>query len=591
MMLVFACFSSNADDNRFSISGLDNSDIENNVNLYLRQLPEFDVNSNAELYSNSVKAKVETALQAFSYYNASIVVTPLASDNNDNSENIDIGWSIDISLNQATKVNRVVLVNDLANIQADAVPEDILAVLREIEAFSGEVLEHDKYESAKSRLRALALFYGFFDFSFPLHKLAITPNAENTGSDALIHWIFFFGNRYKFGDVEYLEFTDAKPLVTDVKTFEKGEFFEQSQISNFSIDLQSTNYFERAIARANAEKSEGFFVPIEVILTPKPRDKFNFGVGVSTDTGPRFTAEWRRPWVNLAGHSITSNLFISRPQQSVEFGYRIPKGNPLKDFIDIQLGYKLVDENQTQSDTFSLALLRQYGAKNPDDWDFIPFVRFSQEGFEQGIEAPRVTTRLLTPGVTYSRIRKRGDLFVTWGDRQQITLSGGSKALVSDIDVAKIHYQTKWIRESGKHRLILRAEAGAIATDDFDRLPSSERFFAGGDQSIRGFGLNEISDVNVQTNLDGDTEFELVGGRYLGVGSVEYVYGVTDSFQGAVFVDAGSASDEFAKDLAHGYGLGVHWLSPIGRVRLYIARGESEIENTYRIHLNIGPGL
>ncbi|MEM0912733.1 MAG: BamA/TamA family outer membrane protein, partial [Pseudomonadota bacterium] len=495
-------------------------------------------------------------------------------------------------LNAPATIDRVALVHDLASIENSAIPDDISTLIDEISALENTVINHDKYESLKNRLRALSLFYGFFDFSFPLHKLAITPNAENTASTVLIHWIFFFGERYKFGDVEYLEFTDAEPLVNEVKTFEKGDFFEQSKVSNFSIDLQSTNYFRRAIARANAEESEDFYVPIEVILTPKPRDKYNFGVGVSTDTGPRFTAEWHRPWVNLGGHSLNTNLFVSRPQQSIESSYRIPKGNPLKDFLDVQLGYRLVDDNQTRSDTLSLALLRQFGAKSEDEWDFIPFIRFSQEGFEQGIDADRFTTRLLTPGVTYSRVRKRGDILVSWGDRQQITVSGGSTAAGSDIDFAKIQVQTKWIRQWQKHRVILRAEAGAIATNDFDRLPSSERFFAGGDQSIRGFGLDEISDFNEQINEDGETEFELIGGRYLGVLSAEYAYSVSENWQAAVFVDVGSASDEFAKDIAYGFGAGVHWLSPIGRVRLYVAQGESELEDTSpRIHLSIGPGL
>lgn len=590
LFVVFACFPSFANDSAFVINGLDDHDIEDNVSLHLRQLPAFEQGANADLYANSIKKKVKTAVQAFAFYNAAITVVPTNAQEEADSKTL---WNIDIVLNAPAIVNRVVLVNDLETIDGEAMPEDITDVLAQITAFKDLRLEHEKYESAKSRLKALALFYGFFDFSFPLHKLAITPNADNTASTALIHWIFFFGKRYKFGDVEYLEFTDAEPLVNEVVTFDKGDFFEQSKVSQFSIDLQNTNYFERAVARANAEKSQDFFVPIEVILAPKPRDKYNVGIGVSTDTGPRFTTEWQRPWVNLDGHALTANLFLSRPRQSIEMGYRIPKGNPLKDFIDVQLGYKLVDENQTNSKNLSLSLLRQYGAKHADAWDFIPFVRFSQESFKQGIDVDSVTTRLLTPGVTYSRVRKRGDILVTWGDRQQITLMVGSKSFVSDIDVAKLQIQTKWVREAGRHRFIFRAEAGAIATNDFDRLPASERFFTGGDQSIRGFGLNEISDFNEQIDEKGETTYELIGGRYLSVGSAEYVYAINESWQAAAFVDAGSASDEFAKDIAHGVGLGVHWLSPIGRVRLYLARGESELKdrNDWRFHLNIGPAL
>jgi translocation and assembly module TamA len=58
-----------------------------------------------------------------------------------------------------------------------------------------------------------------------------------------------------------------------------------------------------------------------------------------------------------------------------------------------------------------------------------------------------------------------------------------------------------------------------------------------------------------------------------------------------VFVDAGSANNEIGKSPIYGTGLGVHWLSPIGTIRLYFARGFSDKENTKRLHFSIGPGI
>jgi len=66
---------------------------------------------------------------------------------------------------------------------------------------------------------------------------------------------------------------------------------------------------------------------------------------------------------------------------------------------------------------------------------------------------------------------------------------------------------------------------------------------------------------------------------------------VAENWRVATFVDAGNASDKPISEAAIGFGVGVHWLSPIGTVRIYGARGISDIEKTFRIHLVIGPGL
>jgi translocation and assembly module TamA len=280
---------------------------------------------------------------------------------------------------------------------------------------------------------------------------------------------------------------------------------------------------------------------------------------------------------------------MSGPRKSVEMNYRIPMANPLNDFFNIQGGFRQVDENETQSDTLTLAVQRQWGAIEEDEWDKIAFLRFEQESFTQGL-ADEETTRLLLPGFTFTRTRKQGEIFVSWGDLQQITVEGGSKSLLSDIDFFKVTARTKWIRELGEHRFIFRADAGAINTNDFDRVPSTQRFFAGGDQSIRGFGLNEVSDADLV--LEGDKLVpKLRGGKYLAVASAEYAYPVAEKFRAATFLDAGNASDDPLSNIAYGYGIGMHWLSPIGTVRVYVARGVSDFEKTYRLHLVIGPGL
>jgi translocation and assembly module TamA len=84
--------------------------------------------------------------------------------------------------------------------------------------------------------------------------------------------------------------------------------------------------------------------------------------------------------------------------------------------------------------------------------------------------------------------------------------------------------------------LILRFETGALASSTKKAgVPSTFLFRAGGDQSVRGYGYQELG---VQ---EGDAT---VGGRYLLTGSAEYQYWFKPPWGVAVFVDAGNAADK-----------------------------------------------
>ncbi|WP_395345050.1 autotransporter assembly complex protein TamA [Ningiella sp. W23] len=587
-----------------TIVGVQDDEIEENIRLLLHEIETPLGRINEEKYQQTLVNQALRAVHAFAYYDANIEIESLTfyeGSADKVSRDKELSFTVNVDLGSKTIIDKVVMVNDVAEINQDAIPSQITALLASVEALKGKPLNHKTYETLKNQLKTFSLLYGYFDFSFVLSKLIVQPPAinESTGSNedihssATVHWIFYLGQRYRFGELSFLNETRGQELAKSVQTFEQGDYFEQSLVSTYSIDIQSTNYFSSSIARANADLASDYKVPIEVILEPKPKDTFEFGVGVSTDTGPRFTVDWSRPWVNLDGHSLGSTLYLSRPRRAVELNYRIPMANPLNDFYNFQAGYRQTDENQTESDTLSLSAHRQWGATQEDDWDKIAFLRFEQESFIQGLSEEEISTRLLLPGFTLSRTRKQGDIFVSWGDLQSITIEGGSKSLISDIDYFKIHARTKWVRELGRHRFIARADAGAIATNDFSQVPSTQRFFAGGDQSIRGFGLDEVSDFRV-LERDGEAQKDLIGGRFLAVASVEYAYQVADAWRAAVFVDAGNASDDPVSDAAIGFGIGAHWLSPIGTVRIYLARGISDIpdnEQNNRIHLIIGPGL
>ena len=109
------------------------------------------------------------------------------------------------------------------------------------------------------------------------------------------------------------------------------------------------------------------------------------------------------------------------------------------------------------------------------------------------------------------------------------------------------------------------------------------RFFTGGDTSVRGYQYGELGATN---DLD-----EVVGGKHMLVGSVEYDMRVTGNWYAAVFVDSGNSFGDFTDmKLQQSVGLGVRWLSPIGPIRVDVAKALSE-NGGFRLHITMGPDL
>ena len=111
----------------------------------------------------------------------------------------------------------------------------------------------------------------------------------------------------------------------------------------------------------------------------------------------------------------------------------------------------------------------------------------------------------------------------------------------------------------------------------------TERFFAGGDQSVRGYAYQRLGPT--------DDSGEVVGGRYLSVVSAEVDYLFIGNFGAAVFVDTGNADDNFPPDLHTGAGIGFRWRSPVGMLRIDFAHPFTDSDDKFRIHVSIGPTL
>jgi len=263
--------------------------------------------------------------------------------------------------------------------------------------------------------------------------------------------------------------------------------------------------------------------------------------------------------------------------------YLIPVGDPSLEKLEFSAGYVNEDIGDLRSERYELAtgLTQVYGS-----WQRVLFLKLNQERtlFPTG---PDNNDLLLIPGISYASLPPN---FLTGWVRDAayyLELSGSPSTLGSDSSYLRFYGRGERVWPiSGPWYVRLRGELGASWVNEFSSLPASQRFFAGGDRSVRGFAINSLSPPIVAT--PGDTNSATSGGgENKLVGSVELERDFPRNFRGAVFFDTGNAFNDWNTPLEYSVGIGVRWKLPMLMIGLDLAQALSEPGERPRVHLNI----
>lgn len=445
---------------------------------------------------------------------------------------------------------------------------------------SGEVLNHGHYDDAKRLIQNQAARYGFFSGRFVRQRLAVDPQA----GVADIELVYDSGPRYYLGKVSFAGDTPFdETLLQRMVPFKADTPYDSELIAELNNALQSSGYFEGVRVDAAPTAAVAQTIPVAVQLqTRKPRT-MGLGLGFSTDVGPRGKANWTRHWVNPQGHSYGWETELSAPRQNVGVWYDIPLDPPLTDKFRFAGGYQ--NEEIAGTDTLSklLTVGPEWHSKLPSGWQRVLSLKYQREEYRLGDDSG--LSNLLMPGVSYSYLRSDNRIDPHNGYRLQFDVQAAKEGLVSDTNLLHANVVLKGLTTlAQKHRFLGRVQVGGSATNDYQSsIPPSLRFFAGGDQSVRGYDYQSLS----PENSDGDR----IGGRYLVAGSVEYQYEVVEKWRVATFVDQGNSFNNLEfPSLKTGVGIGVRWVSPVGPLRLDLAHALDD-DGGFRLHFSMGPEL
>lgn len=391
------------------------------------------------------------------------------------------------------------------------------------------------------------------------------------------------GPLFRTGDLRITGIERQDPYTVEVLAgFRRGTPADETRLLDFQDRLQRSGLFESAMVTLDTDPENAEAADILVLVRELPLQEITAAVGVDANTGPKVSLQhthrrvfgWRATTVNKVEWSENRQAWTGDLNGHAEQDFR-------RNLLGAQFE-RLLSEN----DTVVSQRIRLGRGRETNRIDRLTFV-----------ELERSTRRTEESGSIGDEDRQAVSLnqHLIWRDLDSLVLPTLGSSMVAEVGGGMARGTDGRTGPFGRMRVRLtgylplgsawfgkgRIEVGQVVSKGDVAVPDSQRFRAGGDESVRGYDYRSLGPL-----VDG-----VVGsGDILMTGSLEVARPLLarlPSVWGAAFVDWGRATDDWS-DLnpALGYGLGIRWRSPVGPLRFDVAYGEEL--RAWRTHLTVG---
>jgi translocation and assembly module TamA len=593
------------------IRGVD-EELRNNVLAYLSferyQKGGVDLTADTvERLHNRVEREVDAALKPFGYYEPQVQSTVAREDNGQ--------WHVVIDINPGAPV----LVDHFDVHVAGPGASDPLfqRILDNLPLKSGDRLNHKAYEDIKSDLQRTAAAYGYLDARLIRNEMLVDPS--NHKADIALE--MDTGVRYRFGKTTIRQDVIKNSLVRRYLRYHDGDPFDLTQVLRTQFALDDSQYFANLEVLPGDPDRENHTVPVNIHADPSRRHRYSFGAGYESDTGWRGTVGFQDHRINDSGHTFSIEVQASQETQySVQARYAIPVGDPATENFSLRAAAE--QRNWGDVTTHTLSAGPAFTAVT-GPWQHVWTINGVRTSTDSIYAPVNTTDSLFVPEVDVASVPKGYLGEPLFEHPLYLEIKGSNAALGSNANWLQAHLQAERVFPIvPKWHLLLRGEVGATFASEFSQLPTVFRFFAGGDNSVRGFAFNDLSPTQqtntcaangllvpeqvascaTPPNLSSGFTYIKVGGKDVLTGSVEIIRDLPKNLGIATFFDYGNAFDRWGTKLAYSVGVGLRVRLPVLTLGIDIAQPLFEpcqapyasgncAPNSPRLHINFSPKL
>lgn len=442
----------------------------------------------------------------------------------------------------------------------------------------GDILDQPRYEAAKAELQAQAQDLGYLDAAFSRHLLRVDPHQHSAELDLVLTT----GPRYRFGAIT-LKGAERYPrgFLRRYLAVQPGEPFSYAGLGHTQQQLLDSDRFRRVQVTPQRDRATDGKIPVEINLDPGPSQQLRPGIGYGTDTGARLSTRYQNLNLFRSGEELHLDLLLAQIQQNFTASYIIPHERNADSLFALRGGslHDHPESYETRQIFVEGEEVRALGGGRTGSF----YLRYQQERSQ--IQTQDLRSESLLPGIRFRKLSVDDPVRPRRAYRWSLETRGTLAGILSDITLLQVFGDLQAIVPlPWRSYLHLRGNWGVtFQTDPLRDVPASLRFFAGGDRSVRGYAYQSLGPV--------DAAGQVVGGKNLAVGSIELERRWLANWGTALFFDIGNAFNTLGTiDFARGAGLGLRYYTPVGPLRIDLARTIGAEHDHYRLHLGLGVG-
>ncbi len=377
-------------------------------------------------------------------------------------------------------------------------------------------------------------------------------------------------------------------FILKYRSYQKGETFTEEELAKTQENLYDLGLFQIVTVKAGYQERQGNIIPVKINVKESPRLNTQFGLGYGTEDKFRTFVNFQR--ANLFGGARRIELLAKHSGlelYNINFKYIQPHFLTRRTTLTINpfLRHETEPGYETRRFGFNLPVSHTFSRTYKVSFNYY-LEQVGQTTSSREMDPLKKSPSLYNKsGLIISTEWKTSQpmFFPEQGHFANLSYKINGFLFQSDFNYSRLLLDLRKYNRVGDMVVASRLKIGGIESADASNfVPVEDRFYSGGSMSIRGWSRGKL----------GPIAEDPIGGKSLLEASLELRFPVYKKLSAVIFSDGGNAwLDSYTykfHDLRYAVGFGLRYRTPIGPVRIDIARPVADPKESFEYHLNIG---